>query len=530
MNDLPAMREEVPSALPEGEGRLRIALDVAGLGVWDWDHATGGIAWSDQMFRLTGLDPRRHGDDPFGAWLGVLHPDDRSRMEADVKQLPQTMKPLAAEYRIVRPDGAVRWLQMRGQSLAGDPGRAGRTVIVNLDITPSKEDEVRERFLLSLSDQIRDLARPDEILMTVAEALGRHLGVTRLGYGEIDHASMVLTTLVDWHTQEMPDVVGRHPLTPFGPFVCDEMRAGRIFVIDDALTDPRVRDFADVYVALQNPAVITVSLVKEGQLRAALYVHNKTARHWTPGEIELCRDVAERTWSAVERARSDARQRLLINELNHRVKNALATVQSIAAHSFRLQEPQAARAAFESRLFALSRTHDVLTRKNWEGANLREILDEALAPYRRDGAERFRIEGEPLQLPPRVALPIAMALHELATNAAKYGAFSTDAGRVTIRWDVSDRAGSPSLALEWQETGGPPVRDPDHKGFGTRLIERSLTRELGGEARLDYRADGLLCSLRFPLPEAETVDYAEANARAALLREQQGPGADQDRG
>jgi len=510
-----AERENVLKILQEGEERLQIAQDVAGLGIWDWDHSTGEITWSLQMYRLTGLSPDEDEANPFKAWVGILHPDDRKRMEWQVKQLPRTLEPLTAEYRIIRSDGSVRWLQMRGQSLAGKMGRSLRSVIVNLDITPSKENEVRERFLLNLSDQIRELIRPDDILMTVSEALGKHLGVTRLGYGEIDHATMMLTTLVDWHVEGMPYMVGKHPLTPFGPFVCDEMRAGRILVIDDAMSDPRVDGYTDVFVALQNIAVIVVSLVKEGRLRAALYVHNTTKRHWTDSEIELCRDVAERTWAAVERARSDARQRLLINELNHRVKNTLATVQSIAAHSFKIGEPSAARAAFEARLFALSKTHDVLTRENWEGANLRDIVQEAIAPYAKDAYERFRVVGQPLQLPPRVALPLAMALHELSTNAAKYGAFSVEAGEVGVEWTLLKGEDGPHLLLKWTEAGGPPTQQPAHKGFGSRLIERGLTRELNGTVELDYRPTGLVCTLVFPLPEAGTVDYYRANEKLA---------------
>lgn len=510
-----AQRENVLKILQEGDERLQIAQDVAGLGIWDWDHSTGEITWSLQMFRLTDLNPDENEANPFKAWLSILHPDDRERMEAQVKQLPRTLEPLTTEYRILKSDGSIRWLQMRGQSLAGKMGKPLRTVLVNIDITPSKENEVRERFLLNLSDQIRDLARPDDILMTVAEALGKHLGVTRVGYGEINHATMMLTTLVDWNAEGTPYMVGRHPLGPFGSFVCGEMRAGRMIVIDDALSDPRVADSVDAFVALQTIGNITVSLVKERQLRAALYVHHATKRPWSQSEIELCRDVAERTWSAVERVRSDARQRLLINELNHRVKNTLATVQSVAAHSFKIGDPNAARAAFEERLFALSRTHDVLTRENWEGANLRDIVKEALAPYQRDNIERIKIRGESVQLPPRVALPFAMALHELSTNAAKYGSLSAEAGELKIVWDLIRTDEGPQLSLKWKETGGPLTQKPTRKGFGSRLIERGLTRELGGAVTLDYRPTGLVCTFSFPLPEAVTVDYHATRAKLA---------------
>ncbi|MBZ6078530.1 HWE histidine kinase domain-containing protein [Microvirga puerhi] len=497
-----AERESVLRVLREGEERLQIAQDVAGLGIWDWNHLTGEISWSAQMFQLAGLDHETANANLSQVWRELIHPDDKAWMEQEVRRFSRTLDPLAAEYRIVREDGSTRWLLMRGQSLPDETGKPVRTVIVNLDITSSKDSEVRERFLLSLSDKIRDLERPDEILMTVAEALGKHLGVDRVGYGDVDDTTMVLSTLVDWHADDLPDVPGRHPLRAFGPVLCADLKSGRTSVFDDALSDSRAEGHYAAYAALDCIASIFVPLVKEGQIRAALYIHSGTPRRWTQAEIDLSRDTAERTWAAVERAKSDARQRLLINELNHRVKNTLATVQSIAAQSFKADEPRMAREAFEARLFALSKTHDVLTRENWERVNLRDIAEEAMAPYRREQVERFIIEGPALHVPPRIALPLAMVLHELSTNAVKYGAFSVDSGRVTIHWDLVEGWDEKGLVLHWQEEGGPPVKIPTRKGFGSRLIERSLSRELSGKVVLDYRPSGLLCTISLPLPVA----------------------------
>ncbi|MCB8822566.1 HWE histidine kinase domain-containing protein [Microvirga rosea] len=505
-----AERESVLRVLREGEERLQIAQDVAGLGIWDWDHLTGEISWSAQMFQLVGLDPATADANLSLVWRELIHPEDRAWMEQEVRRFSRTLEPLAAEYRIIREDGSVRWLLMRGQSLPDPSGKPVRTVIVNLDVTSSKDSEVRERFLLALSDKIRDPDRPDEILMMVAEALGSHLGVNRVGYGDVDDTTMVLSTLVDWHTEDAPDVSGRYPLRSFGPALCGDLRSGRAAVFDDALSDPRAEGHYAAYAALDCIASISVPLVKEGQLRAALYIHSGTPRRWTQSEIELVRDVAERTWAAVERAKSDARRRLLINELNHRVKNTLATVQSIAAQSFKAGEPKLARETFEARLFALSKTHDVLTRENWEKVNLHDIAEEAMAPYRREQVERFVIDGPALHVPPRIALPLAMALHELSTNAVKYGAFSADSGRVAIHWDLIEGWDEKTLVLQWQETGGPLVRTPTRKGFGSRLIERSLSRELSGKVVLDYRASGLMCTISLPLPMAQ-----ESLARAA---------------
>ncbi|MGU3537046.1 HWE histidine kinase domain-containing protein [Methylobacterium sp. A54F] len=197
---------------------------------------------------------------------------------------------------------------------------------------------------------------------------------------------------------------------------------------------------------------------------------------------------------------------LLIHELNHRVKNTLATVQSIAGQSLRRldgDEASAARAAFEARLLALARVHDVLTRESWEGAELGTVVADAIRPL--DTAEgvrsRFSASGPPLRLPPRLALSIAMALHELGTNAVKYGALSREGGTVDITWSVRrDDEGEIRLFLRWTERGGPPVTQPTRTGFGSRLIERSLARELAGTVELLFAPGGVVCTIEAPVP------------------------------
>jgi PAS domain S-box-containing protein len=200
-----------------------------------------------------------------------------------------------------------------------------------------------------------------------------------------------------------------------------------------------------------------------------------------------------------DQKRAEGHQRLLINELNHRVKNTLATVQSIASQTLRNAETtEDAREALESRLLALSRVHDVLTRENWDGADLRELVAEAVEPYSNPGEDRLHLFGETIRLPPRMALALAMALQELATNAVKYGALSNATGEVRIEW----RDGDDRLHLTWSETGGPPVQVPTRRGFGTRLIERSLASDLNGEVRISFEPTGLICTVDAPITRA----------------------------
>jgi PAS domain S-box-containing protein len=190
-----------------------------------------------------------------------------------------------------------------------------------------------------------------------------------------------------------------------------------------------------------------------------------------------------------DRLAADERRRLLVNELNHRVKNTLATVQAIAAQSLKDAPPQV-RKSFTERLMALARANDVLVADAWRGATVAAIAQQVASPY----AGRITCEGDEAHLPSKSAMALALALHELATNAAKYGALSAPEGQVSLTWTV----GAERFTLVWRERGGPPVSAPDRQGFGARLIKRGLSQELAAEVSLDYAREGLTCTVDAP--------------------------------
>ena len=201
-----------------------------------------------------------------------------------------------------------------------------------------------------------------------------------------------------------------------------------------------------------------------------------------------------------DRKQAEARQKLLLDELNHRVKNTLLAVQSIAMQMARHAEPpERFYAAFKGRLLALSHAHDLLTRCAWEGASLHDLVRQMLAPYAAGDERRIALAGPEVRLNPNAAVGLAMAFHELATNAAKYGASSTSNGRIAITW-TAERAGAASaVEIRWAESGGPPVRPPCRRGFGSRLIERGLAHELEAELWLEFAPAGVECRIRLPL-------------------------------
>ena len=222
--------------------------------------------------------------------------------------------------------------------------------------------------------------------------------------------------------------------------------------------------------------VITAVRDEEGRLR---------------GYGKVTRDVTDRRYA-------DERQKLLLNELNHRVKNTLAIVQSIARQTLG-DAPE--RKTLEARLMALSRAHDMLTAKSWENGYLKTAVTAELEPFRRPDGPEIRVHGPELKLGVNATVAMAMAVHELAANASKYGALSQPGGRADLSWEVHDGM----VTLDWRESGGPPVEAPARRGFGARMLERGLARQVNGRAELEFAPDGVHYRIEAPLQMLQSV-------------------------
>ena len=244
--------------------------------------------------------------------------------------------------------------------------------------------------------------------------------------------------------------------------------------------------------------------------RDVLYRRKDGSEFWAALFISPVRDEAgeivqyfasfvDLTKTKLEQAQS----KMLIDELNHRVKNTLSTVQSIVWQALRTDsDPKVVRESIESRLFALSRSHDLLSRENWHSAGLFDLVTDALEPFgvAHGRAQRLVITGKNIRVPPKAALALGIAFNELATNAVKYGALSTGAGSILVGWAVEPGPGGDRLILHWEEKDGPPVTVPSRKGFGSRVLEGGLAHELEGTVHLDYRAAGVVCTMNVPAP------------------------------
>ena len=460
----------VVTDLSQEKERLQMALKAGRLGSWEFDVRTSELTASNACKATFGRGP----DDPFGYedLRASIHPDDRQRMADAVAATIATGADYDIEYRVVWPDGSLHWVQIRGKLAYDNDGAPLRMSGVSLDATERKraeaalrESEERYRLILESATDYAIIATDlDEKVTTWNTGAARILG---------------------WQDDE---ILGR----PVPLIWTHEDRASGVpeAEIANALAAGRAQDER-------------WHLRKDGSRFWAngLLMPLRGDDGGLLGFLKILRDrTAERE--------AEERRELLINELNHRVKNSLATVQSVAVQTLRnAKDTQEASVLFEARLMALARAHDVLTQESWEGARLKAIVAGAIAAFQTSGDDRFDVNGPDVWVSPQFALALAMALHELGTNAVKYGALSNGSGRVEVVWSVLGRGSGRRLVLGWRESGGPPVKAPERRGFGSRLIERSLASDLGGEARMDFAPTGLVCTI-------ETRLYGPATSAA----------------
>lgn len=396
----------------------------------------------------------------------------------------------------------------RGEVLGAFVSIFDTTAQSNAEASLRKSEE-RQAFLVRLSDALRPLIEPAEIQAAASRVLGEHLDAIRVHYSETEgeQDSDYYVIRQDYHAPSASSLIGRFRPSHFGASLFNEMRARHSIGVADVAVEPMLTDEERAaYRATDIRALICVPLIKQGRLVAFMSVHQSSPRAWTADDVTLVEETVERTWEAVERARaetalreSETRLRLLVSELNHRVKNTLATVQSIASQSLRgAANPAEFVIHFKGRVQALARAHALLTRSSWEGAEVADVVREQLAL---DGeSEMISCGGPPARLHAQSSLALALVLHELGTNAHKYGALSVPHGRLMVAWTITTQNGESRLHLEWVERHGPPVQVPEKAGLGTAVIEQSL-RSVGGRTNLCFDSAGLSCTIELPLSE-----------------------------
>ena len=460
-----AMRKQTAGlASLEREARLLAALESADVGWWDWDLGSDRLFANAELARLFGVDPAIAASGvPGAAFFQIVHEQDRGWLQDAIAQSQSSGTPLREDFRVVRPDGELRWVAARGRSLNGPDARPARLPGVAIDITERRRTEER----------LRDADLGRELALDAAR-LGRFDHDLSKGTRFYDERALDMLGLTQAEAQDVDKVLGRlHP----------EDR-DRVAAAQTAAANPDRRGhYRQVYRVIQ-PAT--------GEER---WISGVGRTEFRNGVCTRFLGVLE---DVTEAKTAEAQRMLLIHELNHRVKNTLALVYSLVDSSLRnATDVAAARIDISGRIQALSRAHDLLTRQSWSAASTGEVVEEVMASLSLP-RERLALCGGPVQLGPKPALQLTLALHELATNALKYGALSNGSGVVSLAWGVHAEAGADVFRFAWIERDGPPVAAPTRRGFGSRLIERATAAEFGGKVELAFPASGVCWRLSAP--------------------------------
>ncbi len=364
-----------------------------------------------------------------------------------------------------------------------------------------------------------DFQRLADVIMALSAARGREevIEIVRRSARGLSGAQGVAVILNDDGYCHYLAEDAQSPLWLGQRFPMDSCISGWAMMHNETVSIPDVFEDPRIPHAAYRPTFVRsliMAPVGEDQPFAAIGVYWNTVRTPDPEEIAVMQALARSTATAfknvqlyeeltheiAQRKRSEQHLRLMVHELNHRVKNSLATVQSMASQTFRASASVGeAKDAFSMRLHALSLIHEMLTEANWDSVDLRQIAARTLHAHLGPERDRVSIRGPRVDLSPKAGSSLAIALNELATNAIKHGALSGAEGRVEIEWAVSEGADGPELVLDWWESGGPPVSEPARRGFGERLLRRGLPADIEGTVDLVYAPTGVTCSIRAPM-------------------------------
>ena len=451
------------AVLAESEARLRLATEAAGVGVWEWRLATNEMVYSARAKAICGF--REDQPVSFEMVVAATHPQDYPRTSAQAKRAldPAIRDRSPYEYRVVRPTGEVRWVLAYGEALF-EPDPQGVLVAV--------------RYVGAMLD-VTDRRRVEEAVAASERHLQLALRAGRMAVWDVD-ANGVLTA-----SPEMNRLLGLPPDSKPGfATLMDNYLPGELERIRAAAAQARQRGEPHFEIEFRYRRDDGAIRWFNARAEARVAPNGRPA-----GVIGVVMDVTERK-------ADEERLTFLAGEVDHRANNLMSVVQGTVALS-QADNVAALRQVIVGRLHALAFAHQLLSNARWSGADLRRLVEEELLPFTLgDDGGCVRLAGPSVALDPQAAQGVAMALHELTTNAAKYGSLSSPVGRVEISWSIGD---GNRLSLRWAESGGPAVEPPGRRGFGTSVIGRALGGSIGGGACLDWRPDGLVCELEFPL-------------------------------
>jgi len=485
-----------------GSAWLRDGVDAGEVGVWRWDVLTNELAWSGNMEAIHRL-PEGSFDGTFNAFTRDIHPDDRERVLALLHHALEKDQRYLVQYRLPPgPLGAIRWVEGRGSILRDANGRPTHMTGVCHDITSHKNAEAELALRARQQEAVVELGERalsgESQADLFAQAVNVVAELTEADFSELldlsqDRDTLQLRAGYGWNvdivgesvaTSEASTQVGA-TLRSSQPIVVVDFAADERFVLSERLTAHNVQSGASVTI----PG-------SEGTPFGVLAVFCKRIRCTSSTDVRFLQSVANVLGSAMRAVQDKERKDLLIGELRHRVGNLFSLVQAL--HRQTGQSATDARdleMKFGARLAALASSHAMILDGGWQKTSLRGLMETTLAAYR----DRVSFSGTDVRLPADAAFSFSMALHELATNANKYGALSNDHGKLIIDCRAVPDALGQKLVMVWKEQDGPPPKERESAGFGSRLISQVVERQLGGLFRRELEADGLRITIEFPV-------------------------------
>lgn len=454
--------------LRRSEARLSLSHEVGQIGIWDLDLKSGALWWSPSFYTLCAFPTDQRPS--VAAVLDRIHPADRDRAYAAFESARRGLDRLDIEFRFMRDDGTTIWMAGRAELFRDAQGEPSRLLGINYDATPQRTIESE-----------RD--RANALLHTFFESLpGAAFVKDREGRYLIGNPIFAKAV---GHTEEF--FIGKNDRD----VLADEEQARTIMANDEAImASGEVRQIEESL------------LLPNGEMSYWLAVKApfKDAQGHTQGLVGLSLDVTERR-------KAEQRMRFLADEVDHRAKNLLGVVQSIVRLT-RVEDVAEFKAVLTGRIRALARAHSLLAASRWEGVDLATLVREELAPFERDGAAPIQTSGPSLLLKPHAAQALAMVLHELAINAARYGALSVESGQLAVTWQIATHRGTPRFELAWAEIGGPQVDAPAEHGFGFTAMLGAIEHQLAGDIGFEWGATGVTCRIAFPVDRNLSEDHA----------------------
>lgn len=454
---------EAEEAQRESDRRLAATYQAANVGIAEVDDKGRYVRVNDAICSILG----RSREELLAAdLLEITHPDDRPyEAQQYQRQVNGELPSYMAEKRAIRPDNSTVYLHISSSSVRAPDGNFSFGVRVMQDITERKR---LEEQISANERRWRELLEALPAAVYTTDATGK----------------------ITFFNQAAAELAGRVPQLGSDEWCV----TWKLFWPDGT---PMPADQCPMAMALHENRPIrgAEAIAERPDGTRVPFVPYPTPLHDAQGQlvgaINMLVDISDRR-------KAEAQQKVLIDELNHRVKNTLATVQSLVRQTAKhARDVQDFGHTLEARILALAKAHDLLTKSNWMSAPLHSLLTDIVEPYS-DGGQRLRLAGPPLELNARAALSFTMVLSELATNAAKYGSLSSPHGVLSVNWWLTDGQ-QPTVELDWVERDGPKVEAPTRKGFGTRLIERCVENDLDGRLDLQFVASGVECQIGLPL-------------------------------